>query len=202
MTKQAMRAALAGVLLLGAWAQPVWAGTWEHTFNQADFRIDQSWLVAGATRTQDTAGNRYISFPATTGASATAEYNIPSFLSATTMSCKIYGRINSNTITNNIGFGITSLTTPTGALWESNLGQGPSAYSAVIQPGSSAKLLIVATVPSVLMWNQTLNLQCTVGTQCAGLPSRLNIFRDSAPTGTDDPAAFELIKVVCTGTTN
>jgi hypothetical protein len=231
MTKQAMRAALAGVLLLGVFAQSARAGTWEHTFFAADFELGNG--LGTATRATDGRGNTYISFSDTGSQTATAKLNLPSFLTdPPLLTCYAVGRTSSVDATRNWRFSSMLEYTPlsggtlacgnaTSRCWSDNDGvtsvgatdcPGPGAQSDATckHPPTTANYTFFSNNMTYTTGgtpgnplkpiDQVTDSACTTIATCGGPPARF-LFERLHP-NSDPPAAFELIKVVCTAPTN
>ena len=214
MTKQAIRAALAGVLLLGAWAQPVWAGTWKHTFFPSNFitlgRSPGNALGDTPVKT-DGSGNNYVGFAGAVSQFATsAEVMIPSFVNVTTMDCSIFGRISSANTGKTVLMGASVLITKAnGAVkWSDNLGVGVYSWTTggsgvPIVPSTTANGTISGVIPAIAFVDQATSVTCVSMGVCGDMPARLRLVRDVAtPGANNDSSTFELIQLVCSATTN
>lgn len=197
--------AMACALLLSASAAR--AGTWELSVPAS------KWMVGGtgnffgtATRSTGSNGGNYISFADSGDQFAVAEFNLPSFLSSTSLTAQVYGRINSTETNKNICMNISALVSTkndTDSTWETNAGTGTEGTTRAIVPYSTANTVVGIDSPllSFAPKDQATAAGCASVAACAGYPARLHVRRITTDCTDNATGAFEMIKVLVSGTT-
>ncbi len=189
-------AALAALVLLCAISAPARAG-WEYCVPASAIQIGGNANFFG-TATRSAGDVPYVAFDAASNQTASFEFHIPEFLSSTLINFKIWGRVNSVTVSDNIFWtGFVTVATEGVDVMSAYVGSGGSTLSGTVAHPNASNNVIISTTksPVVTAENGFTGAACASVAACAGWPSRFR-FQRIVSGSSDSPVPFE-VESVC-----